>query len=41
MTLVLWKSPVADDPDAAGALLGPYVESGDESAFAPCADLTR
>ena len=41
MTLVLWKTPVVDDPDDAEALLGPYYESGDESAFSTSADLER
>ncbi len=40
MTLILWKTPVVDDPDEAKALLAPYVESEDESSFAPSTDLT-
>ena len=41
MTLLLWKTPVVDDPDEAESLLGPYYESGDESAFAASDDLVR
>jgi hypothetical protein len=41
MTVVLWKAPVVHDPDGAEALLEPYYEREDESAFAPSADLVR
>lgn len=39
MTLILWKAPVVDDPDAAKALLTPWYISGDESAFEPSPDI--
>ena len=39
MTLVLWKQPVVHDPDEAEALLEPYYEREDESAFAPSVEL--
>jgi hypothetical protein len=35
MTLLLWKAPVVDDSDQAEALLKPYYDRGDESAFEP------
>jgi len=35
MTLVLWKSPVVDDPDEAERLLQAYYDRGDDSAFEP------
>ena len=41
MTLVLWKAPAVYDPDEAEALLEPYYEREDESAFARSADLVR
>ena len=39
MTLILWKAPVVDDPDAAKAMLGAWYEHGDDSAFAPSEDI--
>lgn len=39
MTLILWKAPVVDDPDEAQALLEPWYETGDDSAFEPSDDL--
>ncbi len=39
MTLILWKTPVVGDPDAAVALLKPWYEHGDESAFEPSEDI--
>ena len=39
MTLILWKAPVVDDPDEAQALLGPWYETGDDSAFEPSGDI--
>jgi hypothetical protein len=39
MTLILWKAPVVDDPDAAAALLRRWYDVGDESAFEPSTDL--
>jgi hypothetical protein len=39
MTLILWKAPVIDDPDEAKALLGPWYETEDDSAFEPSDDL--
>ena len=39
MTLILWKAPVVDDPDEAKALLEPWYENGDDSAFEPSADI--
>jgi hypothetical protein len=41
MTLVLWKAPVVDDPDEAKALLQPYYENEDDSAFEPSEDIAR
>jgi hypothetical protein len=41
MTLVLWKAPVVDDPDEAKALLKPYYENEDDSAFEPSEDIAR
>ena len=41
MTLILWKAPVVDDPDEAQALLEPWYETGDDSAFEPSDDLAR
>ena len=37
MTLLLWKSPVVASPDEAEALLKPYYERNDDSAFQPSA----
>ena len=39
MTLILWKAPVVDDPDKAEALLQPYYNRGDDSAFQSSADI--
>ena len=39
MTLILWKAPLVDDPDEAQALLEPWYETGDDSAFEPSDDL--
>jgi hypothetical protein len=39
MTLTLWKAPVTDDPDEAKALLEPWYETGDDSAFEPSEDI--
>ena len=41
MTLILWKAPVVDDPDEAEALLKPYYDHGDDSAFHPSADVAE
>ena len=41
MTLILWKAPVTDDPDEAQALLEPWYEHGDDSAFEPSPDIAR
>ena len=41
MTLVLWKAPVVDDPDEAKALLQPYYENEDDSAFERSKDIAR
>ena len=41
MTLVLWKAPVVDDPGEAKALLQPYYENEDDSAFEPSDDIAR
>ena len=39
MTLFLWKAPLVDDATEAEALLKPYYDRGDESAFEPSADV--
>lgn len=39
MTLILWKAPVVADADDARALLQPYYDREDDSAFEPCSDL--
>ena len=39
MTLLLWKAPLVDDATEAEALLKPYYDHGDESAFEPSADV--
>lgn len=39
MTLILWKAPVVDDPDAAEALLTPYYDREDDSGFEASGDL--
>jgi hypothetical protein len=41
MTLILWKAPVVDDSTDAEALLKPYYEHGDDSAFEPSADIAK
>jgi hypothetical protein len=41
MTLILWKAPVTDDPDVARALLEPWYEREDDSAFEPSDDIAR
>ena len=41
MTLILWKAPVVGDPDDADALLTPWYEQGDDSAFEPSEDIAR
>ena len=39
MTLILWKGPVVEDPEAAESLLAPYYQRQDESAFEPGGEL--
>ena len=39
MTLILWKAPVVREAADAEALLKPYYESEDDSAFAPSPDI--
>ena len=39
MTLILWKAPVVDDPDAAKALLTPWYINEDDSAFEQSSEL--
>lgn len=41
MTLILWKAPVVDDPGEAEAMLKPWYEHGDDSAFEPSQDIAR
>jgi len=41
MTLILWKAPVVDDSDEAEALLKPFYDNGDESAFESSADIAK
>lgn len=41
MTLILWKAPVVNDSTQAEALLKPYYDHGDESAFESSADVAR
>ena len=41
MTLYLWKTPVTDDPDEAARLIDERDERGDDSAFAPSADIPK
>ncbi len=41
MTLILWKAPVIADPDEAAALLQPYYDRGDDSAFQSSADIAK
>ena len=39
MTLLLWKAPLVEDATEAEALLKPYYDHGDESAFEPSPDV--
>ena len=39
MTLILWKGPVIDDPNEAKALLQPYYDHSDDSAFLSSPDI--
>lgn len=39
MTLLLWKAPIVDDAAEAEALLKPYYDRGDESAFESSTDV--
>jgi hypothetical protein len=39
MTLILWKAPVVREPEEAEALLKPFYDSEDDSAFEPSPDL--
>ena len=41
MDLYLWKAPVIDDPDKAGALLDRFYEQGEQSVFQPSEDIVR
>ena len=41
MTLILWKAPLVADEDEAQALLEPWYETGDDSAFEPSGDLAK
>jgi hypothetical protein len=41
MDLYLWKAPVIDDPDKAGALLDRFYEQGEKSVFQPSEDIVR
>jgi hypothetical protein len=41
MTLILWKAPVVDDPDEAKALMDPYYDHEDDSAFESSPDLAK
>lgn len=41
MTLILWKAPLVDESDEAEALLKPFYESGDDSAFESSADIAK
>ena len=41
MTLIFWKAPVVDDPDAAKALLQEYYDKKDDSAFEPSEAIAR
>ena len=41
MDLYLWKAPVIDDPDKAGALLDRFYEQGERSVFQPSEDIVR
>src|SRR3990170_3148685 len=39
MTLILWKAPVVREAEEAEALLKPYYENEDDSAFEPSPDI--
>ncbi len=39
--MILWKSPMVDDPEEAEALLRPWIERGDDSAFEASEDIRR
>lgn len=39
--MILWKAPVVGDPEQAEALLRPWFERGDDSAFEASEDLKR
>lgn len=41
MRMILWKSPLVDDPEQAEALLKPWHDRGDESAFEASDDIKR
>ena len=41
MDLYLWKAPVTDDPDEAGALVDRCFDQRDETMFEPSADIAR
>jgi hypothetical protein len=41
MDLYLWKAPVIDDPDKAGALLDRFYEQGEQSVFQPSEVIVR
>jgi hypothetical protein len=39
MTLILWKAPVVSDPRQAEAMLSPWYDAEDDSAFTPSQDI--
>ncbi len=41
ISLILWKAPLVDDPEEAEALLEPWYERGDDSAFEASEDVKR
>lgn len=41
MNLILWKAPVVHQAEEAEALLEPWYERGDDSAFEPSPDIAR
>ncbi|HEX6218724.1 MAG TPA: hypothetical protein VFZ35_05565 [Sphingomicrobium sp.] len=41
MTLILWKAPLVADEDQGKALIAPWYESEDDSAFEPSDDIAR
>ena len=41
MDLYLWKAPVTDDPDEAGALINRYFDDRDQSVFEPSPDIAH